>query len=132
MMAAGIAGIPDILSGLAGEIAALFRAELRLAQSELSDKIDGVALACIPAFIGAVIAIPALTALLFAGAWAMVEAGLSTGLSFLIVGVVAVVAAGILFGMTRARLKAINLAPRRTLRQIERDVELVKDQVNAS
>jgi hypothetical protein len=98
----------------------------------MSDKIDGVALACIPAIAGAVIAVPALTALLFAGAWAMVEAGLSTGLSFLIVGVVAVVVAGILFGMTRARLRALSLTPRRTLRQIERDVDLVKDQVNAS
>jgi len=132
MIPSGIAGIPDILSGLATEIGQLLHTEIRLAQSEVSDKIDAVALASIPAAVGFAIAIPALTVLLFAAGWALVAAGLSTALSFLIVGVVACLVAGILIEVTVARLKAVNLNLRRTGRQIDRDVELVKYQVNAS
>lgn len=132
MMPPGIAGIPDILSGLATEISQLLHTEIRLAQSEVSDKIDAVALASIPAAVGFAIAIPALTVLLFAAGWALVTLGLSTALSFLIVGIAACLVAGILIQVTVTRLKGLNLNLRRTGHQIGRDVELVKYQVNAS
>jgi hypothetical protein len=66
---------------------------------------------------------------LFALSAALVAAGWSQPISYLASAILAVVLAGVLFAVGLNRLDTRNLAPRETMRQLEKDKDTVKDMV---
>jgi Putative Actinobacterial Holin-X, holin superfamily III len=115
------------ISGLLGDalsqFAKLFQNEVDLAKAELGEKVQqvGGSIGFIAA--GAILVIPALVMALFALSAALIAAGWSEPVSYLVSAIVAAGLAGVLFAV------GINLAPRETLRQLEKDKDTVKEMV---
>ena len=122
-----------VISGLLGDalsqFAKLFQNEVDLAKAELGEKVQqvGGAMGFIAA--GAILVIPALVMALFALSAALIQAGWSQPLSYLASAVIAAVLAGVLFAVGINRLDARHLAPRETMRQLEKDKDTVKEMV---
>ena len=121
------------ISNLAGDalsqFSKLFRNEVDLAKAELGEKVHQIGGAAALIGAGAVLVIPAIVMALFALSAALVAAGWSEPVAHLISAIVAAVLAAILFVIGMKRLDARNLAPRETLRQLERDKDTVKGMV---
>jgi hypothetical protein len=121
--------ISHLLGDALSQFAKLFQNEVDLAKAELGEKVQqiGGAVGLIAA--GAVLVIPAIVMALFALSAALIDAGWSQPVSYLISAIVAAVLAGILFAVGMNRLDARHLAPRETLRQLEKDKDTVKGMV---
>jgi hypothetical protein len=121
------------ISGLVGDamaqLAKLFQNELDLAKAELGDKFQklGGALGLIAG--GAILVIPAIVMALFALSSALIAAGWSQPLSYLSSAILAAVVAGVLFAIGFNWLHAGKLAPRETIRQLEKDKDTAKGMV---
>lgn len=125
-------GVPDILVELMKEFTALLRKEVRLARTEVSEKISlvGVGLGLIVG--GAVLAMAALVILLEAVIAALVDqGGFTPAAAATLVGVVVLLIAAALLGIGVSRLKADKLAPKRTVEQLQRDAAVAKHQVTS-
>lgn len=118
------------LSTLVGDalsqFAKLFQNEVDLAKAELGEKVQKVGGAVGFVGAGAVLVIPGLVMALFALSAALIAAGWSQPVSYLLSAILAFVIAGILFAIGISRLNARNLAPRETMRQLEKDKNTVK------
>ena len=121
--------VATLTSAALSQFAKLFQNEVDLAKAEVGEKFSkiGGAIAYIGA--GAILVIPALVMALFALAAAMIARGWSAPVSYLIAAVVAAALAGILFIVGLKRLDARNLAPRETVRQLEKDKDTLKGMV---
>jgi uncharacterized membrane protein YqjE len=121
------------LSSLAGDalsqFAKLFQNEVDLAKAELGQKVQRVGSALIFIGGGAVLVIPGLVMALFALSAALIAAGWSQSVSYLLSAVLAFVVAGVLFAIGMSRLDARNLTPRETMRQLDKDKDAVKGMV---
>lgn len=117
----------DLLSDALSNVSSMVRNEVDLARAEVSENVSraGVAIGLIAGAI--VIALVALNVLAAALVAALTEAGLDAGWSALIVGVVLAVIAFILIGKGVNDLKLSSLAPSRTVKNVKRDAEAVKD-----
>src|SRR5206468_3446613 len=95
--------IPDLVSDAFAQLAKLVGNEFELARAELAEKANQVGRAAALIGAGAVILMPALVLLLFAVAAALMHAGFSDPVSYLITGVGAalVSAALIMIGLNR-------------------------------
>ncbi len=114
-------GIADLFAEVVKEFSNLLHKEMQLARTELSEKVTLVALSVGLIVAGAVLVMAALLLLLQAGVAALVASGLSVAVATLVVaGATLIVGLGILwFGVTR--LQAKNLAPAKTLAQLQQD-----------
>ena len=121
--------ISALLGDALSQFAKLFQNEVDLAKAELGEKVQQVrgAIGFIAA--GAILVIPALVMALFALSAALIEAGWSQPISYLASAVIAAVLAGVLFAVGINRLDARHLAPRETMRQLEKDKDTVKEMV---
>ena len=121
--------ISQLLGDALSQFAKLFQNEVDLAKAELGEKAQqiGGAVGLIAA--GAVLVIPAIVMALFALSAALIAGGWSQPVAYLISAIVAAVLAGILFAVGMNRLDARHLAPRETLRQLEKDKDTVKGMV---
>jgi hypothetical protein len=121
--------VATLTSAALSQFAKLFQNEVDLAKAEVGEKFSkiGGAIAYIGA--GAILVIPALVMALFALAAAMIAGGWSEPVSYLIAAVVAAALAGILFIVGLKRLDDRNLAPRETVRQLEKDKDTLKGMV---
>ena len=121
--------ISTLLGDSLSQFAKLFQNEVDLAKAELGEKVQqiGGAVGLIAA--GAVLVIPAIVMALFALSAALIAGGWSQPVSYLISAIIAGVLAGILFAVGMSRLDARHLAPRETLRQLEKDKDTVKGMV---
>jgi hypothetical protein len=121
--------IPDLFSDAVGQLAKLIGNEFELARAELSEKarMAGNAAALIGA--GAVVMIPALVLLLFAVAAALMHAGLSDPVAYLLTGAAAAVLSAILIWVGLSRLSGDALKPNVTLEQVKRDQMAAKEMV---
>ena len=121
------------LSALFGEalsqFAKLVQNEVDLAKAELGEKVQKVGSALVFIAGGAVMVIPGLVLALFALSAALIDAGWSQPVSYLVSAILAFVIAGVLFAIGMSRLDARNLAPRETMRQLEKDKNTVKGMV---
>jgi hypothetical protein len=121
------------ISALAGDALSqffkLFQNEVDLAKAELGEKVQkaGSGLGLIAG--AAVLVIPGLVMGLFALSAALITAGWSQPVSYLLSAILAFVIAGVLFAIGISRLNARNLAPRETMRQLEKDKDTVKGMV---
>lgn len=121
--------ISILLGDALSQFAKLFQNEVDLAKAEIGEKAQQVGGAI--AFIGggAILVIPALVLALFALSAALMAAGWSQTLSYLASAILAALIAGALFAIGINRLDARNLAPRETMRQLEKDKYTVKGMV---
>jgi hypothetical protein len=121
--------ISTLLGDALSQFAKLFQNEVDLAKAEFSEKAQQVGGAM--GFIagGAILVIPALVMALFALSAALMSAGWSQPLSYLTSAIVSALIAGVLFAIGINRLDARNLAPRETMRQLEKDKDTVKEMV---
>jgi hypothetical protein len=118
--------ISELVGDAMAQFAKLFQNEVDLAKAEVGEKLQmlGGAVGLIVA--GAVLVIPALVMALFALSSALISAGWSQPLAYLTSAVIAAAVSGALFAIGLGRLKAGNLMPRETIRQLEKDKNTVK------
>jgi len=121
--------ISTLVADAMGQFAKLFQNEIDLARAELSDKLQKVTRAAGLIAGGALLMIPALVMALFALSAALISAGWSQPLSYLTSAIVAGAIAGVLFAIGINRLDSRNLAPRETIRQLEKDKDTVRGMV---
>jgi hypothetical protein len=121
--------ISTLLGDALSQFAKLFQNEVGLAKAEFGEKVQkvGGALGFIAG--GAVLVIPAVVMALFALSAALIAAGWSQPVSYLVSAIVAAVVAGALFAIGINRLDPRNLAPHETIRQLEKDKDTVKGMV---
>ena len=121
--------VSHLLGDALSQFAKLFQNEVDLAKAELGEKVQQIAGGAGLIAAGAVLVIPAIVMALFALSAALVAGGWSQPVSYLLSAIVAAVLAGILFAVGMNRLDARHLAPRETLRQLEKDKDTVKGMV---
>jgi len=121
--------LSNLFGDALSQFAKLFQTEVDLAKAELTEKAQQVGGAMGFLAGGAIMVIPALVMALFALSAALIEAGWSQPLSYLTAALVAAAIAGALFALGINRLYARNLAPRETMRQLEKDKDTVKGMV---
>jgi putative superfamily III holin-X len=121
--------ISTLLGDALSQFAKLFQNEVDLAKAELGEKVQQVGGAAAFFAGGAILVVPALVMVLFAISAALIAAGWSQPIAYLLSAVGAAVVAGVLFAVGINRLNARNLAPRETIRQLEMDKNTVKEMV---
>jgi uncharacterized membrane protein YgcG len=121
--------IPELFSDAVGQLAKLIGNEFELARAELSDKASQAGRAAAMIGAGAVILIPALVILLFAISSALIRAGHSDPIAYLITGAGAVVVSAMLIGVGLSRLSGDALKPAVTIEQVQRDKLAAKEMV---
>jgi hypothetical protein len=121
--------IPELFSDAVGQLAKLIGNEFELARAELSEKAQMAGRAAAMIGAGAVIMIPALVLLLFAVATALIRAGISDPVAYLLTGGGAAVISAILIWVGLNRLSGDALKPKVTLEQVNRDKLAAKEMV---
>jgi hypothetical protein len=119
--------IPELLSEVLGQLAKLIGNEFDLAKAELSSKATQVGRGVMMIGIGAVFMIPALIMLLMAAAAALMHAGYSDPVAYLITGGAAILIAAVLVGVGISRMSGDALKPSMTLEQLQRDKVAAKE-----
>lgn len=122
--------VPDLLGDLVNHTSTLVQKEVQLARAELGEKVSVVGGAASSLGIGAGLLLGALFALTYALIALLVELfGLSETLSaFLVAALFGLVGFLVLRGGL-AKLQNFNLTPDRTVAQLSRDAQVVKEQV---
>jgi Putative Actinobacterial Holin-X, holin superfamily III len=119
--------IPELLSDVLAQLAKLIGNEFDLAKTELSTKAGQVGRGVMLIGIGAVFLMPALVMLLLAAAAALMHAGYTDPVAYLMTGGAAVLIAAILIGVGISRLSGDALNPSMTLEQLQRDKMAAKE-----
>ena len=119
--------VPDLLSDLLRETTELFRTEGRLIRAEISDKLTQIQLAGGSLVAGAICLLVSLIVLSGALVVALGKIMDPAGAA-LLVGVVIAVIGIVLLAAGKKNLEAVNLAPERSLGQLQKDGQLVKEQ----
>ncbi len=118
--------LSTLLGDALSQFSKLLQNEADLAKAELGEKVQKVGSALIFFGGGAVLVIPGLVMALFALSAALIAGGWSQPVSYLLSAILAFVIASVLFAIGKSRLDAGNLAPRETMRQLEKDKSTVK------
>lgn len=119
----------DLLSDALNRLTTLVRTEIQLARTEISLKVSKAATGIAMVMGSAAFAISGLVLILLAIAAWLDNAGLSRGFSNLIAGIIgALVSAGLAWAGLQ-RLRADQLAPNRTIEQLQRDAIAAKEQL---
>jgi hypothetical protein len=119
----------DLLSDALNKLTMLVRTEIQLARTEISLKISKAGTGIAMVMGSAAFAISALVLILLAIAAALDAAGLSRGLSDLIAGILGLIVSAGLAWAGLQRLRADQLAPNRTMEQLQRDAIAAKEQL---
>ena len=114
---------------IAGDVVALFQAELRTARAEFSEKLACMARGGTSIAIGAALGLGALIVLLLAIASWLAVAGIPEHWGLLIVGVVSGGAAFALVKRGADTVKGEALVPTRTIEQVRADAAVIKEHV---
>jgi uncharacterized membrane protein YqjE len=121
--------VTSLLTAVVSEVAYLLQTELRLARTEIKEKISQLSNGAALLGIAAALVIPGLVILFMAiGRW-LVVAGMSEEWALTVVGIVVLLVGG---GMAMAginALKASSLVPEKTLEQVRADFTIAKEQV---
>ena len=122
--------IPEVFSDLVGQLTTLFHKEAELARTEVSQKIGKLAVGFGLAMVGGVLVIPGLVVLLGAIVSGLISNGLPVYLAALIVGGSTLIIGIALMIAGMERLKSESLVPEKTLHQLQRDVEVAKNEMS--
>src|SRR3954467_24882 len=129
MQPASNRSIPELFSDALGQLAKLVSNEFELARAEMAEKAAKAGRAGALIAGGAVFFIPALVMILFAVAAALMHAGLSDPVAYLITGVGAAAIGGALVWVGLSRFSGDALKPKVTLEQMERDKMAAREMV---
>jgi hypothetical protein len=127
MSASNGRSIPELMSDAFGQLAKLVSNEIDLAKAEMSEKVGQVGRAGAMIAAGAVIFMPALVLVLLAIAAALIGAGFSAPIAYLITGGGAGLIALALIWVGISRLSGDALKPNVTLDQLQRDKIAAKE-----
>jgi hypothetical protein len=116
-----------LFSDAVNQFTKLIRNEMAIARAELTAKATEAAVGIGLLVGGAVLLIPAIVLLLMALAAWLSELGLSNSISNLVAGVLGLLISGVLAYVGKSRLSPEHLKPKRTIRELERDVAAVKE-----
>ena len=119
-------GLGELLGNVATDIQDLVRGEVRLARSELDQKLDRVIMAAVWLLGGALVAFAGLVVVLQGGAAALALV-LPTWAASVIVGLVIVIVGALLARSGLAMLSLKTLTPDRTVASLEKDARVVKE-----
>ena len=120
----------SLLSDAINQLTRLVRGEVALAKAELAQNVRSAGMG-VGLLVGAVVLVlVALHVLAAALVAALAATGLGAGWSALIVGVVILVVAAILAMRGLNALKPENLAPNRTVRNVQADAQAIKENVS--
>ena len=122
--------VAALASDAVAQAANLVQLEFRLARIELSERVKVWGAGAALALAGAVFAMVGLLMLLQALVIALVAAGVPLLYATLIVAVGCIVIAAILVTVGRSKLSADELTPERTLDQLARDKNMVKEKLS--
>lgn len=121
-------GLAQLLGGIANDIQELVRGEVRLARSEMDQKLNRVLMAAIWLVGGALVAFAGLVVIL-QGVAAILALVLPTWVASLIVGVLIVAIGGLLARSGLAMLSIKTLIPTRTVSSLQKDARVVKENI---
>lgn len=119
--------VSELFADALSQFSKLISNEVQLAKAEMSAKINKAVMGAAFIAVAGLMAIPVLVMLLFALASALSELGWSDPLAYLASAVVGAVVSGILAWIGMNRLKANNMTPTRTMEQLRRDAQAVKE-----
>jgi hypothetical protein len=119
--------LTSLLNRAASEVSYLVQTELRLARTEISDKIGKVATGGAHVGAGAVLALAGLIILLLAIVRWLEIAGLPSEWGLLLVGGGVVLLGVVLLRRGTRNMKGSNLVPQRTLDQLRADLSAIKE-----
>ena len=120
--------IPDVLSAVAGDLADLVRKESELVRTEVQEKISDAAKAGVSMSLGAALLLGGFLSLLAAVVLALSHV-MDPAWAALLVGVVAGLIGYTLVRGAAKKVQPSALAPDRAARQLQKDAQLVKEQV---
>jgi len=121
--------VPALFSDLIENVTTLFRKEVQLAKTELSEKAAQAGTASTSIGIGGVILLGALIMFLHAIVAWLAVAGIGPHWGFLIVAIVVGIIGYVALQKGISNLKASRLMPTRTVEQLQRDAAVAKEQV---
>ncbi len=111
------------------QMTTLFETEIRLVRSEISEKIHQAVAALAVVVVSAVLLVAALILLLEGVVQLLIAYGWQPFVANFVVGIVIAVIGVIAILMAKKGLSAESLAPSRTMHQLEKDAQVVKEQV---
>ncbi len=118
---------PSLVADALSQMTTLFETEIRLVRTEVSEKISAALRAVVVMLVAAVLLLAALVLLLIGVVNLLIALGIAPYLAYFIVGVVIAVGGGIAIYLALGTFS--NLTPQRTLSQLGKDADIVKDQV---
>lgn len=121
--------VSSLFSDLVTQVTTLFRTEMRLLRTELSENFGRVSNGAIEIAAGAALLLAALIVLMLALAHALSELGLGLGWASLIVGLGVAAVGGLLVKRGKDNISTDALTPDRTARQLSKDVNLAAEEV---
>jgi uncharacterized membrane protein YqjE len=121
--------VSELVSDALQQFSRLIRSEVALARAEVSEKARNAMRGGMMLGIAAAVALPSLFILMMALAALLIELGLAASLSYLITAVIGMVIAGIVAKVGLNQLKADALMPNRTINQLHRDAQTVREHV---
>lgn len=128
----GDRSIGTLVSELSQETTTLLQQEIALAKTEMSEKVSQVSTALVSLALGGIVLFAGILVLLDAAVFGLSEVmppDLTPWLPALIVGVVVAIIGAIMLQKGRSNLKTSNLMPQRTATSLQRDKNMVKEQV---
>ncbi|MEM9580394.1 MAG: phage holin family protein [Pseudomonadota bacterium] len=122
---------PQLFTTTLRQFFTLMQDELKLARAEMSHNLSRAGTGLVFFGIAALLVLVALNVLASALVAYIAETGISAGMAALIVGGGLLALAGILAVIGKKRLSADALAPTRATRNLKRDIENIKETINA-
>lgn len=120
----------ELVSGLSDDVTTLMRKEMELAVAEIQENVKEATRAGMTVTVAGFLGYAGLILLLIAVSLLLGSALNSMWMGIGIVGLVVVVIAAVLYGSGKAKLEQVNLLPRRTMRSVERDIEMAKEKLS--
>lgn len=118
----------DLVGTLGRDVVRLVRQEIQLARAEADESLRKAIMAVVTIGVGLAIAMAGLVILLLAAVTALSNVWPAWAAS-LVVGVAALIVAGVLAKSGQSKLRTTSLAPRRTRESLEHDREMVREHV---
>lgn len=122
---------PALLSAAIGLAARLLRQEARLLRHEMRRKAAQAVGGIVMILVAVILALSALDVLFAAAVAVLVSAGLAVWAASLLVGGIALALAAALFFAGRRRLRPESLSPERSVENLRRDMDTIKERANA-
>lgn len=121
--------ITSVLTEIISELAFLVQTEIRLAKTEISEKVSGAASGAGLIGAAAILLLAGLFLILFSAVRWLAIAGIPEQWGFLIVGAIVLAIGGGMTWKGMDNLKAKALVPKRTIAQVREDISVMKEQV---